>query len=475
MNETVKPKFGIRDKIGYAFGDFGCNLSFSLIAAYMADFYTQFIGLPTEVWGIIIIFTKIWDGINDPIMGGIMDNKRIGKGSKFKPWIKIGSFGLIISGALVFLPIPNASMAVKIIVCVVTYLIWDICYTVVNIPYGALNSSISGDPQERTALSTFRSIGAGIGGLLCLALPIFVYDDNENLIGSRLFIIGIVLGIIAFFAYQACLKMTVERFEPKQEKVKINYLKTLKGFLRNRPLIAMCLASFALIIFFTSNLQTTKWLFQCYFGNAKTALTIAGLVSYLPIIAFIPFVGKLVKKFGKKLSAGVPLLFSIVIGVVMLFIPMEQNSMSSAIIYVAGLMLIQFGGGVFQLICWAMITDCIDYQQLKAGQREEGSVYAIYSLFRKIAQGIALYLPLYCMEKVGYLPNVKPISDQLEGVPEKMKNMSIILMLIGSVIMALALLLIYNLGKKEVEDISHKLGKDADSIDINNALENRND
>jgi GPH family glycoside/pentoside/hexuronide:cation symporter len=408
-------------------------------------------------------------------MGSVMDNKRIGKKSKFKPWIKIGSFGLVVAGALVFLPIPNASLPVKIMVCVITYLLWDICYTIVNIPYGALNSSISGDSQERTSLSTFRSIGAGIGGFLCLLLPSFVYDSNENLIGERLIWICIILGVISFFAFQACIRMTTERYEVKQVNVKINYFKTLKGFLKNRPLIAMCLASFAMLVFFTSNLQTTKWLFQCYFGNASTALTIAGIVSYLPMIILIPFVGKIVKKFGKKLAAGLPLLFSIVVSVILLFIPMEENSTVSAMIYVIGLMLIQLGGGVFQLVCWALITDCIDYQQIQSGQREEGSVYAIYSLFRKIAQGVALYLPLYCMEKVGYLSYIKPISDQLPGVSEKMKTMAILLMLFGSVVMAISMLLIYNLGKKEVADIATTLGKDLEDIDINSALENRNE
>jgi Na+/melibiose symporter and related transporters len=107
VTATMQPKFGWRDKIGYALGDFGCNLSFSLIGTYMLDFYTQFIGLEDWQWTIIIILTKIWDGINDPIMGALMDAKRIGSGkSKFKPWIRIGSIGLIFTYALVFLPIP---------------------------------------------------------------------------------------------------------------------------------------------------------------------------------------------------------------------------------------------------------------------------------------------------------------------------------------------------------------------------------
>src|SRR5574344_1047611 len=196
-NTTQMPKFGWKDKIGYAMGDFGCNMSFSLIASFMADFYTQYIGITASVWAIIIILTKIWDGVNDPIMGGIMDSVKIGKsGSKFKPWMKIGMFGLIVAGALVFLPIPNAPMWLKITLCIVTYLAWDIFYTILNVPYGALNSAISSDTVERTQLSTWRSIGAGLGGLLCMLLPMLVYDDNNEIIGGRMIWIGLAMGVI---------------------------------------------------------------------------------------------------------------------------------------------------------------------------------------------------------------------------------------------------------------------------------------
>ena len=94
LKKDVRP-FGMRDRVGYALGDFGCNLSFSLISAFMLDFYTQYMGIPGAIWSVIIIVTKVWDGVNDPIMGGIMDSVRIGKsGSKFKPWMSIAAVGL---------------------------------------------------------------------------------------------------------------------------------------------------------------------------------------------------------------------------------------------------------------------------------------------------------------------------------------------------------------------------------------------
>lgn len=465
MTEVKPPKFGWKDKIGYAMGDFGCNMSFALISSYMADFYTQYIGIPAAAWAVIIILTKVWDGINDPIMGGIMDNVRIGKGSKFKPWIKIGSIGLVVSGALVFLPIPNADTWVKIAVCIVTYLLWDICYTLLNVPYGALSSAITSDAVERTQLSTWRSIGAGIGGVLCMMLPMIIYDANDNIIGNRLIWVGIAMGAIAFGAYALCVKLTTERVVvPNEKREKVNYFKTLKGFVKNRPLLGLCLASFAQIVFLMSSSQTTKWLFQTHFGEAGVMVTISSFISYLPLVVLIPFASKIVKRFGTRLSVGAPLILSVIGGIVALAVPIPKNTVGSAI-YIVALALIQAGGGLFNLLVWAMVNDCIDYQEVKTGSREEGSVYAMYSLFRKISQGVALSLPLLCMEAVGYNPQANPIANQLPGVSDKMVKVAAGLMLAGAAIMLVAFFLVYNLGKKEVAEIAEALGKKQEDID----------
>ena len=458
IRKDVRP-FGIRDKIGYALGDLGCNLSFSLISAFMLDFYTQYIGIPGAIWSVIIIVTKVWDGVNDPIMGGIMDSVRIGRsGSKFKPWMSIAAIGLTVTGALVFLPVPNAALWLKVTLCIVTYLLWDICYTLMNVPYGSLSAAITADPLERTSLSTWRSIGAAIGGGISMLLPLLLYDDNQNLNGDILIWVALAMGAVALVVYILCIKMTTERVVvPPERREKINYLKTLKGFITNRPLLALCLASFASIVFFLSSTQTAKWLFQIHFHNTDM-ISVATIISYLPMVFFIPFTSKLVAKFGKKYSVGMPFALSIAAAVVMLCIPIPGNQ-TGMIIYIVGLMLIQSGGGMFNLITWAMVNDCIDYQQLKTGMREEGSVYAMYSLFRKIAQGVSLSLPLLCMQAVGYNPQADPIGNQDPGVPEAMVKMSIGLMLIGAVIMFVSFMLIYNLGKKEVADMQAKLNK----------------
>ena len=157
MNKVNRQRpFGAKDKWSYAMGDLGCNMSFAL-NSYLMLFYTQYIGLDLGTWGIIILLLKIWDAINDPIMGALMDALKPGKRGKFKTYIYYGSFVLLFSGALCFLPIPSAPYPIKVLVCVVGYLIWDMAYTVVNVPYGNECSYYYRSDRESTVVNLPRN------------------------------------------------------------------------------------------------------------------------------------------------------------------------------------------------------------------------------------------------------------------------------------------------------------------------------
>ena len=201
--ETAKKPFTIKDKLAYMCGDLGCNMSFAL-NSYLMLFWTQYMGISLITWGIIIFLLKIWDAINDPIIGGLIDAIKPKPGqSKFKPWIFWGSLALIFSGAVCFVPIQSAHIAVKITICVLGYLLWDLSYTIVNVPYGSLNAAISSDAKERSQLSTFRSIGAFIANIvLAILIPILAYNKEGQLLGQVLIVIGLVCGVFGFILFQ---------------------------------------------------------------------------------------------------------------------------------------------------------------------------------------------------------------------------------------------------------------------------------
>ncbi|MBQ5742997.1 MAG: MFS transporter, partial [Clostridia bacterium] len=123
-------KFGILDSISYAAGDFGCNMSFALKGT-LTIFWSQFMGLGDSLYALLLIFVQIWDAINDPLIGSMIDaDRRKYKRNKFLAYIWAGSIGLLVAGALCFIPIPNAPHIVKVIVFLAGYVIWDAFYTV---------------------------------------------------------------------------------------------------------------------------------------------------------------------------------------------------------------------------------------------------------------------------------------------------------------------------------------------------------
>ncbi len=170
-------KFGIRDCLAYAAGDLGCNMSFGLKST-VQTFWLVYMMMETGLFSILLLLVQAWDAINDPLIGSLIDSdKRKYKIGKYKTYIFIGALGLLVGGAAVFLPFPDASTVVKAILFVLGYIIWDAAYTMANVPYGTMLNIVTEDAGERTQLSVFRSIGGAIGNVLpSVILPMLIWE-----------------------------------------------------------------------------------------------------------------------------------------------------------------------------------------------------------------------------------------------------------------------------------------------------------
>ena len=170
-------KFGIRDKLAYAAGDAGCNLSFGLKST-VQTFWLVFMTMETGLFSILLLLVQAWDAINDPIIGSLIDNdRRKYKLGKYKTYILIGALGLLVGGAAVFLPFKDAAPVVKAILFVLGYIIWDAAYTMANVPYGTMLNLVTDNDQERASLSVFRSIGGAVGGMVPgIILPMLIWE-----------------------------------------------------------------------------------------------------------------------------------------------------------------------------------------------------------------------------------------------------------------------------------------------------------
>jgi len=239
-------KFGTRDKFGYLFGDFGNDFFFILVASFLMVFYTDVFHLNPAHVGILFLVARLWDAVADMTWGRFIDSRKTGKHGKFKPWILRMSLPLVIVGVLMFVYIPGMSDGFYLAYAYVTYILWGTLYSTVNIPYGSMASVITGDPVERTSLSSWRTVGGQLAGLIINVVgPIILFVDNQA--DPNRFLIGaIVFGVLAIACYLACYNLSTERIvieDKDTDKPKEKKGGTIKGLVKNKPLIWFLVAS----------------------------------------------------------------------------------------------------------------------------------------------------------------------------------------------------------------------------------------
>lgn len=451
METTVRP-FGWRDKIGYALGDFGCNMSFAFINSYMMLFFVTCLGILPQHYAVIIIIAKVWDAINDPIIGGICDISHPRGNSKFKPWIKWASLPLLAASVLMFLYVPNAPYGVRVALCLGTYMIWSVAYTSVNVPYGSLQSVITKDRLQRVELSNYRSIGAMLAQApVLILLPMLVYDDNDNPRGELFIYIVAIMGVIGLVSFQLLCKLVTERVQNEPAPHQGHYLltlvrslgKTLLAFFRNRPMMALTISTVAYTALVMTVTNSMQYLFMLYFRNTRL-IPLASVLAGGPVLLAILFVKPLAKRFSKKAITTYPFLLSIVFTGILTFVKI-QNPYVWLTIFAVGM----FSAGFYTVLIWAMVADCIDFQEKRTGTREEGAIYATYSLFRKLAQGIGSAAVSLAIGWAGYV-QANGV-DQVPGVAENIYFVVSLLPFIGNVICFVSMFLLYNIKEEKDE------------------------
>lgn len=450
-------KFGMIDNLAYAAGDIGSSMSFALRPTLII-FWTQFMGLSSQLYALLLVIGQIWAAITDPLIGSLIDaDRRQYKRNKFLAYIFFGAVGLIGAGAVCFLPFPNASQAVKVAIFIVGYIIWDAFYTIANVPFGSLLSLISKDPADRASLSAWRSIGAMIGNMVPVAiLPFLIYDSNDNLVGQNVFTASLIMGVLGFFAFLFTVKKTVVRvpITVKAEKQpSFNFLHAFRNFLKNRPAVGATVAAMGMFLGMQGGVAAVTVLFQSYFHNVG----ISGIIqvfSMLPVIVVTPFVRTLVTKFGKKELCTVGALISIVACVAMLFLPITPDG-KGIWVYVICQLVNSFGLGIYSTVSWSLMADAIDYNQWKNGTREEGTIYSLHSFFRKLSQGFGPSLILLVMAALGYVGANE--GNQTAEVARNMRYLVPALYLASAVILFIGVAFIYNLNKKNLAHMNREL------------------
>lgn len=444
---NVRP-FGFKDKIGYMFGDFGNDFTFILSSSFMLKFYTDVMGIHAAVVGVLMMAARFVDAFTDVAMGQIVDRSKPTKDGKFKPWLRRMCGPVAISSFLVFQSgFANMPYLFKVVWMIVTYILWgSIFYTSINIPYGSMASAISADAKDRASLSTWRSIGSTLAGLVIgVGTPLFAYETvngNTILSGNRMTIIAGVFSVMAVICYMLCFKLATERVEVPQNNTKFNFGDLMKSLVTNRSLIGIIAAAILLLLVMLTMQGMNAYLFPNFYGNvaAQSVAALAGSLVMLVVCA--PLATKLSAKYGKKELAIGSCLFGAVVYLIC-WVLKPENPYTYVVFYV----LANIGVGFFNMVIWAMITDVIDDAEVKNGVREDGTIYSVYSFARKIGQALSSGMIGALLSVIGYSAATAFNPEVVNGI----FNMTCIIPAIGFVGIALVLMFLYPLSKNRVE------------------------
>ncbi|RDY21856.1 MFS transporter [Criibacterium bergeronii] len=446
------PSFGIKDKIGYMFGDFGNDFTFILSSTFLMKFYTDIMGVGPAAIGTMMLLARIVDAFTDIGMGRIVDKTTADKGDKFKRWIR-RFMGPVALASFLLYPVwfKDMSMPFKTIWMYVTYLLWgSICYTGVNIPYGSMASAITDKPDERTQLSSFRTMGAQFAQLAIGVIgPLIIYykDAAGEVVfsGEKMAIFALVCSVLAIICYILCLNWTTERV--KIEKANDNeetssVLDVFKNMVSSRALLGLILCAILLLLVNLGLLGMSNYIYPNYFKDA-TAMSKATLLATFLVLGLTTVTPKLSGALGKKEISAIGAVLGAAAGFVAYFMKITDVNL-----WFAFYALMMVGIGVFNIVVWAMIIDVIDDIEVKTGSRDDGTIYGSYSFARKLGQAASSGVTGYLLAAIGYSKATANDPAVLQGI----YDITTLFPAIVLALLALALTFIYPLSKKRVDE-----------------------
>ena len=319
MNKQLSLRpFGVKDKVGYMFGNVANDLTFIMASMFLTVFYTDVLHINAALVGAMFLIARVIDAFTDTAMGRIVDKVKAGKGGKFKPWlvrmcgpVALASFWMYQTAVV------NTDMWVRIVYMFVTYLLWgSVCYTAINIPYGSMASVMSAEADNRAALSTFRGAGSLIPQVLVgVVMPMFLYttlDDGTKVANAGAFpIVALILAVASAGCYLICYKMCTERIPvDDSKKESVTFGQTVKALFSNRALIGIVIVYISFLGAQMLNQTINNYIFKDYFNNTM-GLTIINAAGFVPALALAPAAVPLSRKFGKKRLVSLRLLWDL--------------------------------------------------------------------------------------------------------------------------------------------------------------------
>jgi glucuronide carrier protein len=394
--------------LGYGAGDAANNLAFSMTSMFLLLYYTDVVGIAATTVGTLFLIVRIFDGVADLFAGRVVDktNTRWGR---FRPYLLFAAVPLLLLNVAVF-SVPDLGDTGTLVYAYVTYLLFGLAYSLVNIPYGSLATSMTQDPLERSKLATFRVFGSNIA-ILLLAVAVSPQIEGSGNLQRSLTITTIALAVIGTGLYLSTFLTSRERVSHTTQTPTVR--ETFASTKQNTALLVLCGSSVVFLVGWFSLQTVTVYYARDVLGSADYYIVLT-IVQTAGVFAAALLVPRLVPSLGKQRVYQVLGAIAVLSGLAVAFAPSSTPAIAIVAFACFGIGL----GGV-NTVAFALQSDTVEYGEWKTGSRTEGATYSIFSFTRKVGQAIGASAASYTIGLGGY---VSGAADQPDSAVAAIKT-----------------------------------------------------
>lgn len=402
-----KPAIGLTKKhwIGYALGDMGGCMTFALMGAMVTRYYTNVLHVDTVVLAILLAVWNIWDAVNDPLMGALMDKmfaKHPSAKGKFRPWL-LRATPLLAITSIIFWTVPTffegTAMICVLFICKILY---EGCYTMFNIPMGSLLSAMADTDEERASLSSARGFGGTLGNMLPMMLfPILLQtfgDSNATGYAVGATVCALIGAVMCFLHYLWTEERNIVETNPEDAK-NIKLTDILGVFRKNRAFLALCIHGICVCTNQYVGQTLGTYMYADVLGNIGM-MSLQSLISMPLMFVTLIVAPKAAKKFGLEKMIRVCLLIGCLSSVTLF--AMHMLFTVPALVHMIWISLSSAFSSVSIYMQWGLVGEAIDYNEYLTGKRTEGSIYGTFNLSRRIGQTIGNSAAVLMLGWIGY-------------------------------------------------------------------------
>lgn len=425
----------LREKLCYGIGAYGKDLVYAIVSTFIMVYYTDVVGVSPTFVGVIFLGARIWDAINDPIMGWIVDNTKTRWG-KFRPWILGGT--IVNSIVLVLLYLNPSTFLQGTLVnvwCAVTYILWGMTYTLMDVPYWAMIPSFSSDSQVRDQMASIPRLFANLGQQTIVSLGLILIAFLGVNLGATesdgYFRFALIVAILFNICEFICVA-NVKEHVIIENKEKIKPLEIFKIISNNDQLVVI------IIMTVLNQVAASLWLsmnlyFFKYVVQHDNWLAIFGVMTFFVGTASFLIFPTLVKKLSRK---AVYILSAIcfVIGLLGMFFVGDSPNANVVVFFIFAAFFC-IGNALSGVSTSVMLADTVDYGEFKTGKRSEAIVFSVQTFSAKFGSAIAGFIGGLVLSFIGYVPNAVQTVETIFSLR--------IVMFIASAIIFLIIVLIY--------------------------------